>query len=53
MSTSDTVSSFVAQCNGLKAKHNDHFTFEQVIDNWGVCSDENINSGAILFFDAV
>ena len=24
-----------------------------VIDSWGVCSDENINSGAILSFDVV
>ena len=28
-------------------------TFKPVIDNWGVRSDENINSGTILFFDAV
>ena len=40
-------------CNGLKAKRNGHFTFEPVIDDWGICLDENINSGAILSFDAV
>ena len=32
---------------------NDHLTFETVIDSLAICSDENINSGAILFFDAV
>ena len=29
------------------------FTFEPVIDSWGARSDENINFGAILSFDAV
>ena len=43
-------SSFVTLCNGLKAKHNGHFTFKSVIDSWGSCSNENINSGVILSF---
>ena len=34
-------------------KHNDHFTFKPVIDNWDTHSDENINSSVILFFDEV
>ena len=32
--------------------HNVHFTFEPITDSWGAHSDENINSGAILSFDA-
>ena len=34
------------------AEHN-HFTFKSIIDSLGVCSNENINSGAILSFDVV
>ena len=34
-------------------KRNVHCTFEAVLDCWGARSDENINSGAILSFDAV
>ena len=34
-------------------KRNGHCTFKAVFDSWGACSDENINSGAILSFDAV
>ena len=34
-------------------KCNGHCTFEVVFDSWGTCSDENINSGAILSFDVV
>ena len=37
----------------MKVKHNSHFTFESVIDSWGMCSDKSINSGVILSFDAV
>ena len=32
---------------------NGHFTFESVINSWGMCSDENTNSGALLSFDVV
>ena len=28
-------------------------TFKSVIDSWGVHSDENVNSGALISFDAV
>ena len=33
-------------CNG-------HFSFQSVIDSWGIHSDENINSGTVLSYDAV
>ena len=34
-------------------KHHGHSTFESVIDNRGMCSDENFISGTILSFDEV
>ena len=34
-------------------KHNGHVTFESITDSWNMRSDENINSGTILSFDAV
>ena len=34
-------------------KCNRHFTFKLVIDSWGMCSDKNINGGALISFDAV
>ena len=34
-------------------KRNGHCTFKAVFDSWGARSDENINSDAILSFDAV